>query len=31
MSIYIVVLDDELDVEEMFRQQFRRDARNEWP
>ena len=27
MSIYIVVVDDEPDVEEMFRQQFRRDLR----
>src|SRR6187431_1165560 len=27
MSIYIVVMDDEPDVEEMFRQQFRRDLR----
>ena len=28
MSIYIVVVDDEPDVEEMFRQQFRRDLRS---
>ena len=27
MSIYIVVVDDEPDVEDMFRQQFRRDLR----
>jgi CheY-like chemotaxis protein len=27
MSTYIVVVDDEPDVEEMFRQQFRRDLR----
>ena len=28
MSTYIVVVDDEPDVEEMFRQQFRRDLRS---
>ena len=28
MSIYIVVVDDEPDVESMFRQQFRRDLRS---
>ena len=28
MSIYIVVVDDEPDVEEMFKQQFRRDLRS---
>lgn len=28
MSTYIVVVDDESDVEEMFRQQFRRDLRS---
>src|SRR5712672_2097141 len=28
MSFYIVVVDDEPDVEEMFRQQFRRDLRS---
>ncbi|MGC1554042.1 MAG: response regulator, partial [Bradyrhizobium sp.] len=25
MSVYILVVDDEPDVEELFRQQFRRD------
>ena len=28
MSTYIVVVDDEPDVAEMFRQQFRRDLRS---
>ena len=28
MSTYIVVVDDEPDVQEMFRQQFRRDLRS---
>jgi CheY-like chemotaxis protein len=28
MSTYIVVVDDEPDVEEMFKQQFRRDLRS---
>ena len=29
MSIYILVVDDEPDVEALFRQQFRRDLRSE--
>ena len=28
MSVSILVVDDELDVAEMFRQRFRREARN---
>ena len=28
MSIYILVVDDETDVENLFRQQFRRDIRS---
>ncbi len=28
MSVYILVVDDEPDVEELFRQQFRRDIRS---
>lgn len=28
MSVYILVVDDEPDVEELFRQQFRRDVRS---
>lgn len=28
MSTYIIVVDDEPDVEHLFRQQFRRDIRN---
>jgi CheY-like chemotaxis protein len=27
MSVFILVVDDELDVEELFRQQFRKDLR----
>jgi hypothetical protein len=29
MSIYILVVDDEPDVEQLFRQQFRHDIRSE--
>ena len=28
MSVYILVVDDEPDVEDLFRQQFRRDLRS---
>jgi CheY-like chemotaxis protein len=28
LSVYILVVDDELDVEELFRQQFRRDIKS---
>src|SRR5579859_3509033 len=28
MSTYILIVDDEVDVEDLFRQQFRRDIRN---